>query len=544
MRAFGIDISTWQGDYPLARAKSEGVEFVIARAGYRSTKYHTLNTDDQWEANYAKAKECGLPVGSYFYSVAMNEAEAVEEADYFARLLNGKKLDLPVYMDVEESQVFALGARAVTDIIKAFCDRMESLGYWVGVYSSGSFFSSYMVEGEIVGRYALWVAQWSDSLTYYADEAGMWQFGGETNTIRDKTVAGQTVDQNYMLVDYPSKIKAAGRNGYGGGETVKEVQTVTAQERLIATARGQVGYHANSNKVNKYAAALDSMGDIYNGAKNGFDWCDVFADWCFVETFGKDKAVRMLNQPKYGCGAGCSFSADYFRSAGRFSRTPSLGAQIFFDWGGDGEEDHVGIVVGFDGSTVYTVEGNTGGGGGSVNARSYSRSDWRIVGYGAPDWSVVGGSDSQGSSGGANGAPSGSIDALARDVIAGKYGNGDTRKAALGSKYDEVQQRVNELLGGGGSASSNYDVDALARDVIAGKYGNGDARKAALGARYDEVQARVNEMLGAGGASSNYDVDALARAVIRGDYGNGDARRKALGARYEAVQRRVNELLS
>ena len=82
--------------------------------------------------------------------------------------------------------------------------------------------------------------------------------------------------------------------------------------------------------------------------------------------------------------------------------------------------------------------------------------------------------------------------------------------------------------------------------MIAGKYGNGDDRRRALGANYDRVQARVNEILGAGSKprAQAVDVDALARAVIRGDYGNGEERRRRLGASYAAVQRRVNELLS
>lgn len=90
-------------------------------------------------------------------------------------------------------------------------------------------------------------------------------------------------------------------------------------------------------------------------------------------------------------------------------------------------------------------------------------------------------------------------------------------------------------------------MDDLARRVINGEFGNGDARKAALGSRYAEVQARVNELLGEGfscGSNSSVDVDALARAVIRGDYGNGETRKQKLGSLYSAVQKRVNEILS
>lgn len=138
---------------------------------------------------------------------------------------------------------------------------------------------------------------------------------------------------------------------------------------------------------------------------------------------------------------------------------------------------------------------------------------------------------------------------LANRVIAGEFGNGDARKAALGDRYDEVQAEVNRILGAGGSSSGgpSVDIDQLARDVIAGKYGNGEARKAALGSNYAAVQARVNEMLGAGGSTGGgKSIDQLAREVIRGDWGNGADRKNRLtaaGYDYAAVQARVNQLL-
>ena len=163
---------------------------------------------------------------------------------------------------------------------------------------------------------------------------------------------------------------------------------------------------------------------------------------------------------------------------------------------------------------------------------------------------ITGGTASGGT---AAAAPEGTVAELARRVIAGEFGNGDARRAALGSRYDEVQAEVNRILAGGSGggaaqAPAADDVDDLARRVIAGEFGNGAARKVALGGRYAEVQARVNEMLGAGGSSGGSsggaDVDALARAVIRGDYGNGAERKRRLGSLYDAVQARVNEILS
>ena len=148
-------------------------------------------------------------------------------------------------------------------------------------------------------------------------------------------------------------------------------------------------------------------------------------------------------------------------------------------------------------------------------------------------------------------APGGTVSELARRVIAGEFGNGDARRAALGCRYSEVQAEVNRILAGGSGGGATQapaadDVDELACRVIAGEFGNGAARKAALGDRYAEVQVRVNEMLGAGGfdgGSGEADIDALARAVIRGEYGNGEERRSRLGSLYDAVQARVNEIL-
>lgn len=100
-------------------------------------------------------------------------------------------------------------------------------------------------------------------------------------------------------------------------------------------------------------------------------------------------------------------------------------------------------------------------------------------------------------------APEGTVAGLARRVIAGEFGNGNARCTALGSRYDDVQAEVNRILvggsgGGAAQAPSSDDVDDLARRVLTDEFGNGSARKAALGSRYAEVQARGNEMLGTG----------------------------------------------
>jgi lysozyme len=132
-------------------------------------------------------------------------------------------------------------------------------------------------------------------------------------------------------------------------------------------------------------------------------------------------------------------------------------------------------------------------------------------------------------------APTKSIDELAHEVIAGQLGTGEERKAKLGSQYDAVQARVNELLGV--KPAPVKSIDELAHEVINGQLGSGEDRKRALGSQYDAVQARVNELMGAKPAQKS--ISQLADEVIRGLHGTGRERMIQLGTQYAAVQQEV-----
>lgn len=157
------------------------------------------------------------------------------------------------------------------------------------------------------------------------------------------------------------------------------------KQKVIDLALSERGYHEQGNNLTKYAADLDAIKGFYNGPKNGYAWCDVFVDWCFVKSYGVVGAKELLCQPDSSCGAGCSYSADYFRQHGQFypaGSTPQTGDQIFFSYRA-GEVSHTGIVVEVTAYSVATVEGNTSD---MVAKRSYPLSDGRIYGYGRPDW--------------------------------------------------------------------------------------------------------------------------------------------------------------
>lgn len=141
------------------------------------------------------------------------------------------------------------------------------------------------------------------------------------------------------------------------------------------------------------------------------------------------------------------------------------------------------------------------------------------------------GGSSSGSTSGSTTTPSGSTLDLVLGVMQGKYGDGNARKDALGTRYDEVQNMINHI--------ATASASTLANEVKAGKYGNGGTRKTVLGSRYTEVQNIVN----AGSKKSN---DEIANEVIAGKWGDGNTRKsklQAAGYDYDAVQAIVNKKL-
>ena len=151
--------------------------------------------------------------------------------------------------------------------------------------------------------------------------------------------------------------------------------------------------NAGTNNYTKYANDIDTKyPNFYNGKKNGYAWCDVFVDWCFIQAFGVDNAKKLLNQPDKSLGAGCGYSANYFKQIGRFFTSPQVGDQIFF--GNESNVKHTGLVYAVDRYKVYTIEGNTSGAsgvianGGGVCKKSYDINSNSIYGYGRPNYDI------------------------------------------------------------------------------------------------------------------------------------------------------------
>ena len=216
----GIDISTFQGklsEQDWRNIKNSGIDFAIIRIGY--TGYGTAKSkqkDDQFENNYAQCKKIGMPVGVYWYSCAVTEEEAIEEAKLTLKYLEGKQLEYPVYIDTEdnhntkkyskESQ-YSIGKNRLTKVINAYCKYVEERKYYVGIYASLSWFNNQLILDDLKA-YDKWVAQWADRSSYKGNY-GMWQYTSNGNVI------GKRMDLNEAYYDFEKIIKERGLNGYG-----------------------------------------------------------------------------------------------------------------------------------------------------------------------------------------------------------------------------------------------------------------------------------------------------------------------------------------
>ena len=135
----GIDVSEHQDEIKWKKVKSSGADFVFIRAGYRSSETGELKEDADFRTNIKKANRAGMMCGAYFFSQALNEAEAIEEADYLVDLVKRYDIDMPLVIDYELyeggrlKQAVNAGempyASLYHDVVLAFCRRVEDAGY-------------------------------------------------------------------------------------------------------------------------------------------------------------------------------------------------------------------------------------------------------------------------------------------------------------------------------------------------------------------------------------------------------------------------------
>lgn len=215
MAVFGIDISEFQSDINLKKARQEGVKFAILRAGFTGYSNGVSKAkDSSFESHYKNAKANNIAVGAYWFSRATTYQKGKSEAEYmYNNCLKGKTFEYPIAIDVEDSYYQAKASKsAVTEAIKGFCEYLEAKGYYVAIYANSNWMNNHMDLAKLT-RYDKWIASWTKKEPSSPNH-GIWQFGGSTNEIRSNKIAGIVVDQDYAYKDYPKIIKEKGLNGF------------------------------------------------------------------------------------------------------------------------------------------------------------------------------------------------------------------------------------------------------------------------------------------------------------------------------------------
>lgn len=158
----GIDISEHQGKIDLGALKDQ-IDFVIIRVGYGPSG----TIDKKFERNADLCGELGIPVGFYWYSYALTEADAEKEAAAFLNAIAPYKPTYGCWFDMEDADGYKRkhgmpSNQVLQDICYKWCDIVEGAGYYAGVYASESWFKNQLA-GDVLKRFDKWVAQWPTS---------------------------------------------------------------------------------------------------------------------------------------------------------------------------------------------------------------------------------------------------------------------------------------------------------------------------------------------------------------------------------------------
>ena len=235
--AFGVDLSHWsysydeytQDDVDFEKLKEAGVEFVILRVGFDT------DLDSRFEKYYEAAREAGLDIGVYFFTLATNADEARADAKRVASWLDGKTFEYPIFYDIEKyvkkdsygNVVYnydpaSFGETRIMEITNTFMTAMVEYGYYPGLYTNNDYLYNLFNNEKTLRLYDVWYARYvetdgnlpsEEEMLEYSQMYSMWQYNGDVYNFADGAVPG-ACDLNIAFKKYPEWIKEHGFNGY------------------------------------------------------------------------------------------------------------------------------------------------------------------------------------------------------------------------------------------------------------------------------------------------------------------------------------------
>lgn len=371
MEVKGIDVSAWQGQIDWKTVAAYGMDFVILRITEAGNVI-----DKHFERNYTECQKYNIPTGVYKYSYAMTIAEIQNEARKIVSVLNGRKLQYPVWLDLEYNNQRSLGAENIHKMAEAFEKIITAAGYKFGIYCNVDWYMNVICSH--LKKYDFWIARYPANDDGWLQERLRPDFGVGWQYSSKAKIPGinGTVDRNVFYKDY------------------KEVSTVDKNiEKLILIAKNEIGYlekksniqlddktaNAGSNNYTKYWRDIKP-------SYQGQPWCAGFVSWCFMKAFGREKAKDLLKHWPY---VYCPTLGNLFTK----NANPKIGDIVIFYR--NGTFTHTGIVTAVIGDKFYTIEGNTSGAsgiianGGGVCQKSYYNSKLPGTKFCTPDYSLV-----------------------------------------------------------------------------------------------------------------------------------------------------------
>ena len=380
----GIDVSANQGNINWKTVANYGMGFAILRI---TEKGNVI--DPTFEKNYKGCIDNKIPVGVYKYSYATSIEQIKTEANIVIKTLNKRKLDYPVFLDIEDKCQRNISKNIMMQMINAFRTIIVKAGYKFGIYCGESWYNTYLPDG--AKKYDCWIAHYPDPddgtmQTRVKPGTGIgWQYSSKA------TIPGipTKVDRSIFYKDYSSINNA---NKQEGGNKLTKEQAINA---LIAVAKNEIGYlekatnaqldsktaNAGYNNYTKY------WRDVYP-AYQGQPWCACQISWDMMTAFGLETAKKLLKHWPY---VYCPAMRDYFT----LYANPQVGDIVIF-WSSKKKEFvHTGLVIKVQGDRFWTIEGNTSGAsgvvanGGGICQKTYYNSQLPGTKFCRPDYSIV-----------------------------------------------------------------------------------------------------------------------------------------------------------
>lgn len=429
MKTKGIDISYHQGAINAKSIKASGINFVILREGFRKS------VDTRFFEYVKQCQAVGLPIFAvYHFSYALNEAQAKEEAEFCIK--NVEKAGLPkttwIFFDFEYDTVkkakasgITLGKKECNKHTIAFCETVKKKGYNVGIYMNNDYRKN-MYDSETMKKYPnLWLADYTGE----PDVPCMIQQYSSSGKVNG--ISGN-VDMNYLFSDFSPEIQ-------------NESKKTFSRSKVVELAKSWDGKKESDG-------SHKTIIDIYNSQKSlprGYKVKYTDA-WC--ATMVSALAIKLGYEAIMPIECSCAQLIKKAKEMGIWIENddyiPLPGDEVLYDWDdsgkGDntGNPDHVGLVIEVHEAAGYFVveEGNYKD---SVKKRTMSINGKFIRGFISPKYtdnkiSVETKPETKKS-----------ILIIAREVISGKWGNGETRKTKVtnaGYDYSKVQDEVNKIV--------------------------------------------------------------------------------------------------